>query len=341
MNPKVLAGALSFELSALYTAIESGDSTAQLLLFFAAHAAASALLAVFALPAMPPQYRQPRALVLAFLFSFSFFIPLIGLLGAMLAVFIALLKPRLARRTPFASVKQPEFVLSVGDTEPQLRKSGLRSVLLDASTPAQVRLKSLLTLQNMPARTAGPMLRKLLSDPSDDIRLVAYGMLDMQEKKINARTQEELQKLDLATESEARSNCLRHLAELHWELVYTGLVQGDVREHALAAALGYVDRGLELAGQNPGLWYLKARLLQASGRLEEAAEDFRIAVSWGLAEVRVLPYIAELAFERRDFAAVREVMATVAHSHVSPLMAPLVHFWRSDAGASRAREGGA
>ncbi len=338
MNPKILATAISFELSALYAAIDFGDSTAQLLLFFAAHAAASALLAQIAQPAMPPQYRQPRGVVLAFLFSFSFFIPLIGLLGAMLAVFVALLKPRLAKRTPFTSVKQPEFVLTVGDAEPQLRKSGLRSVLLDETTPAQVRLKSLMTLQNMPARTAGPMLRKLLSDPADDIRLVAYGMLDMQEKKINASTQEELRKLELATEPGARSNCLRHLAELHWELVYTGLVQGDVREHALACALRYVEQGLELSSHDPGLWYLKARLLQASGRLTEATQDFSVAVSCGLPESRALPYIAELAFERRDFAAVRDLMALVGHSHVSPLMAPLVEFWRGDA---RPNAGGA
>ncbi len=331
MNPKILAVALSFELSALYTALDLENSTTQLLLFFTAHAVASALLAVFALPAMPPQYRQPRAVVLAFLFSFSFFIPLIGLLGAMLAVFVALLKPRLAKGTPFASVKQPEFVLSVGDAEPQLRKSGLRSVLLDETTPAQVRLKSLMTLQNMPARIVGPMLRKLLSDPSDDIRLVAYGMLDMQEKRINARTEDELQKLKSATATEDRANCLRHLAELHWELVYTGLVQGDVREHALASALGYVEQGLELASNDPGLWYLKARLLQASGKLDQAAQDFSIAVSCGLPEGRALPYIAELAFERRDFATVRELMVLVARGNVSPLMAPLVKFWRGAA----------
>ena len=337
MNPKILATALGFELTALYTAIDFENSTAQLLLFFAAHAVASALLALFALPAMPPQYREPRATVLAFLFSFSFFIPLIGLLGAMLAVFMALLKPRLAKSTPFSSVKQPEFVLTVGDAEPQLRKSGLRSVLLDQSTPAHVRLKSLLTLQNMPARTAGPMLRKLLSDPADDIRLVAYGMLDMQEKRINARTQEELQKLELATDAEARSNCLRHLAELHWELVYTGLVQGDVREHALAAALRYVEQGLELTSHDPGLWYLKARLLQASGRLEEAAQNFSISVSCGLPEARALPYVAELAYERRDFATVRQVMGLVAHAQVSPLMAPLIGFWSGEAKAGTVR----
>ncbi|MBE0622485.1 MAG: hypothetical protein IH605_17990 [Burkholderiales bacterium] len=327
MNPKILLSALAFELSALYTAINLDNGTAQLLLFFSVHGAASALLALFTLPLMPPQYRQPRVLVLAFLFSFSFFIPLIGLLGVMTAVIVALLKPRLANTTPFASVKQPEFVLTVGGAEPQLRKSGLRSVLLDQTTPAQVRLKSLMTLQNMPARISGPMLRRLLSDPADDIRLVAYGMLDMQEKHINARTQEELGKLELATEPKARADCLRQLAEVHWELVYTGLVQGDVREHALASALRYVEQALELASYDPGLWYLKGRLLQACGKLEEATQDFNIAVSCGLAEGRALPYIAELAFERRDFAAVRDVMALVARSHVSPLMAPLVDFW--------------
>jgi hypothetical protein len=335
MNPKSLTSAIAFELSAFYVAVDPANSTLELLLFFCLHAAASALLALFALPMLPSKYRQPRPAVLAFLFSFSFFIPIIGLLGVILAVFIAALKPRLARNAPFAAVKQPEFVLTLGDAEPQQRKSGLRSVLLDQSTPTQVRMKSLLTLQNMPARTAGPMLRSLLSDPSDDIRLVAYGMLDTQEKNINTRVQEELRRLEHATAREVRANCLRQLAELHWEMVYTGLVQGDVREHALASALGYAEQALQLSIDDPGLWYLKARLLQACGKLEEASQDFSVAVSCGLAEGRALPYSAELAFERRDFAAVREFMSQIARGPVAPVLAPVVKFWVRRAAAKR------
>ena len=106
---------------------------------------------------------------------------------------------------------------------------------------------------------------------------------------------------------------------------------------ALAGAMRFVEQALELASLDPGLWYLKARLLQAGGKLDEAAQDFSIAVSCGLPEGRALPYVAELAFMRRDFAAVREIMGLFAQGQVSPLMAPLVGFWLGTARARSAR----
>ena len=329
---KFLFSALGFELGALYTVLDARHGTAEVLSFLFLHAGASALLAFFSLQALPGKYRVPRLPVIAYLFSFSFFIPLFGLLGLLVAVFIAILKPRLVPHKPFAEVSQPEFVLSMRDA-PQFRLAGLRSVLLDQTTPAEVRLKSLFALQSMPARTAGPLLRKLLSDPADDIRLVAYGMLETQEKGINASIKVDLDKLAQVRDRDARLGCLRHIAELNWELVYTGLVQGDVRRHAIATGIGYAELALELTPEDAGLWFLKARLLQAGGDLAAAGEGINIAVSLGLPEARALPYVAEIAFGLRDFATVRESIGLIAGTQASSLMAPMIAFWRDQTSA--------
>jgi hypothetical protein len=329
---KFLFASLGFEFGALYTALDVPQGTADVLMFLALHAGASALLALFALPALPDKYRRPRRPVLAYLFSFCFFIPMFGLLGLMVAVFVSVLRPRLVPQVPFADVSPPEFVLSMRDA-PQIRLASLRSVLQDQTTPPEVRLKSLIALQNMQARTAGPLLRKLLSDPADDIRLVAYGMLGSKENVINASIKVDLDKLAQLSDPQGRLGCLRHVAELNWELVYTGLVQGDVRRHAITTGLGYAGKALELAPRDSGLWFLKARLLQADGELEAAREGFNYAISLGLPEVRVLPYVAEIAFGMGDFALVRQSVELISGTRASLLMAPLIDFWRDKAPA--------
>jgi tetratricopeptide (TPR) repeat protein len=333
MKLKYLFGALALEIGALYTTLDAKHGTVEVINFLALHGGASAFLALFSLPALPEHYRRPRRLVLAYLFSFSFFIPIFGLFGLLVAVLVAVLKPRLIPNKPFTRVKPPEFVLSIREAPPQFRMAGLRSILLDQDTPPEVRLKSLIALQSMPARTAGPLLRKLLSDPADDIRLVAYGMLDSQEKSINARIKTDLDKLATVTDMEARLGCLRHIAELNWELVYSGLVQGDVRRHALASGIAYAERAQEISPQDAGLWFLKGRLLQAAGDIEAAGVSFNIAVSLFLPEARVLPYVAEIAFEQRDFGTVRETIGLIAVAQTSSLMAPLIQFWRPRAAA--------
>lgn len=250
-----------------------------------------------------------------------------GLFGILLAIFVTVIAPRISRHMPFTEIKRPEYVLSIREPEPKFRLTGMRQLLLDQDAPPEVRLKSLTALQNMPGRLVGPMLRRLLSDPADDIRLVAYGMLDVQEKRINASIQDELDRLQQTVKEDIRQNAWRHLAELYWELVYTGLVQGDVRKYALTEAMKYLELAHALQPEDPGLWYLKGRLLHAAGRLDEAGDALSLAVACGLQEARVLPYLAEIAFEQRDFPVMRQFLAPLADGQATPMMAPVIRFW--------------
>ena len=209
--------------------------------------------------------------------------------------------------------------------------SSLKSILLDETLPAELRMRSMNALQNMPTRTVAATLRKLLGDPMDELRLIAYGMLDAKEKGISASIQAEREGLKRIDAPGARLNALRHLGELNWELVYSGLVQGDVRAYTLEQALRHVEAALELAERDPGLWFLKARVLQTCHRVAESREGFSMAISCGLPEERALPYLAEIAFEQRDFAALRKYIGIIADTQSTPAMGPIIRFWRGSA----------
>jgi hypothetical protein len=313
----------------LFFLLNFSEGPADLLAFFGVQALASAVLALATLTIMPPQWRKPRRPVLALLFCFAFFIPLFGAAGMLMAVLLTLLLPRHWRYKDFGEVEPLEYMPLTVETGSQLRISSLRTALLDPDAPTEVRLRSLVAMQTMPMRTVGPLLRKLLRDPSDDLRLLAYGMLDGAEKNINSLIAAELRNLQKSPERALRLNSLRHLAELHWELVYTGLVQGDVRDHAIAAALRYLRDALKLATADPGLWLLRARLLQARGSMNEADEALNIAVSCGLEEARALPYLAEIAYSRRSFPLVRDYLGLISPGKITPAMAAVVRYWQT------------
>jgi len=325
----VLAGIVVFglELAATWLLADLREGTTDLALYFALHGVSSAVLAWMLMHVLPARYRMPRGPVAALLFSFAFFIPLLGIAGMLTAVVINVLRPKAASDRPFEQVIAPEYVMSIREPGAQLRISSLKSMLLDPNVPAELRLKSLNALQNMPTRTAAPTLRRLLGDPLDELRLIAYGMLDQKEKHINGEIQSERANLQTAEDDAARLNILRRLVELNWELIYSDLVQGDVRAFHLAQVQEYAAQGLALAGNDPGLWFLKARGLQAAGRLDEAREAYSIAIASGLPEARALAYLAEIAFLQRDFAALREYLELVAQTQPAPVMAPLIRFW--------------
>lgn len=318
--------ALACEAGAVYFLANIPQGTGEVVSFLGMHLVASFLFALVVRGVLPDKYREPSQAVLALLTSFAFFIPIFGLLALVAGVLTVLSVPRGRVAMPFDTVRHPEFSTPQRDQAVRIRATGLRTLLLDPTLAPELRLRSLMALQNIPIRRAGPLLRRLLGDPSDDMRLTAYGLLDRESRRIGDAVQKELAALPRITERGPRLNALRRIAELYWELVYTGLAQADLSEHALGEGLKHCDAALAIAGRDPGLLLLRGRLLNAKGDATGALEAFEKAMEAGLSVERAAPYVAEIAFEAGDFDGVRRQLERM-DPQANPTVAPLVRFW--------------
>lgn len=305
-----------------------GANLTNLLGFLVVHGVASLCLAAFVSAALPPHFRRPVPAVIVLMFSFSFFIPILGLFGQLIAVITAKYLPRLVPELPYAEIPPIEFEFPPREMRERTKygPGGLTSRLRDTGVPKETRFKSLLALQGMPPKIANPLLQEMLGDPTDEVRLVAYGILDNQEKNINQHIHDEVVKLREAPTPELQSIAMRRLAELYWELVYGGLVHGDVRQHAIGETDRYLEQAMKLAPDDAGLWFLKGKMLLT--KRDPAAEAaFHRAVANGLEESRVLAYLAQIAFERRDYAEVRRIFGSIEESQFAARLRPAVRYW--------------
>jgi hypothetical protein len=321
--------ALALEVFAVFWLVPLKEgSPYNLLGFLVVHGLASLLLAAFVSVALPPHLRRPAAPVIVLLFGFSFFIPILGLIGQVIAVLVARFLPRIVPELPYAEIPPIEFEFPPREIRERTKygEGGLTSRLKDAGVPKEARFKSLLALQGMPARIANPLLQDMLGDPADEVRLVAYGILDNQEKQINQHIHEEITKLREADSPEMQLIALRRLAELYWELVYGGLVHGDVRDHAMSETDRYLIQAMQIAPDDAGLWFLKGRMLLF--RRDPAAEAaLHRAVANGLEESRVLAYLGQIAYERRDYREVRRIFSSLSESQFAPRLKQAVKYW--------------
>ena len=305
-----------------------------LLGFLLVHGVASLLLAAFVSAALPSHLRRPVPAVILLLFGFSFFIPVLGLIGQVVAVLVARFLPRIVPELPYAEIPPIEFEFPPREIRERTKygQGGLTSRLKDSGVPKETRFKSLLALQGMPPKIANPLLQEMLGDTADEVRLVAYGILDNQEKNINQHIHDELEKLQDADSPDMELIALRRLAELYWELVYGGLVHGDVRDHAMGETDRYLTQAMRIAPEDAGLWFLKGRMLLF--KRDPAAEAaLHRAVANGLEESRVLSYFAQIAFERRDYKEVRRIFSSLSESQYAARLRPAVRYWsRTSAG---------
>ncbi|MBL8385797.1 MAG: hypothetical protein JNM90_22125 [Burkholderiales bacterium] len=324
---KTWFGAASFELGSLVILLSSTTGTAALAAYALAHAIGSALIALALLPLVPARYARPRRWVLLFLFSFSFFVPIAGLVCVLGGLVFSLVLPRFSPADAFGRVEVPRFTTHRNAEGTGFRGGQVRAQLANDRAPVAARLTALSAVQHTPARLTGGILRELLADPVDDVRLLAYGMLDGKEKAISARI---LAARDVlaggVTPAEARA-AHRQIAELYWELIYQSLVQGDMLTFAAGEASRHARLALESDPDDAGLWFILGRLGLASDALAEAGRAFDEAGARGFPRERLLPYLGEWLFRQRRYSDVRALFGELRGKAAAPALLPLRRFW--------------
>ena len=301
---------------------------ADMFIVLGTHSIAAALLAAAMFPAMPAQYRRQKVGTIALLFVLSFMAPVIGPIFVILLVRVGLGGLSAKELLPLPqTINLPEFDLRSKGVD-RTAQGAIRSRLAK-HVPEKMRMQSLLTLQAVPNSVANPILEGLLSDDTDDIRLIAFGMLDAKEKALSQLIQRERTQLDAASGESERYESLRNLAELHWELIYASLAQGELRQHMLEMALAYARKAANCsaAAEDAPLALLTGRILMALGHQDEARVAFEHSRKNGQPGASVLPYLAELAFRRQDYAEVSRLMHALSAQQSTPRVRALVDIW--------------
>ena len=324
---KFSLSAFGLEAAALMLLLQSPNLSA-LLSFLALHGAASLLIALATRLLLPRRYAEPRGWVLAFLFSYNFFMPVVGMLCTVAAFVLGIWLPRLGRSHGYASVALPRFTTHRNHEGTGFRGGQVRSQLANPLAPLDQRLKALVALQDTPAHATGALLRKLLSDPADDMRLLAYGILDGKEKQIMQRIQENQRLLDAGLTDEGERHAgHKRIAELYYELIYQDLVQGDMRRFAGEQVRLHIEEARRHDGSDAGLWFMLTRLELQAGNVEAAAHALEQAREGGFARERLLPYIAELRFLQRRYGDVRQLFDELQATSTLPAVRAIRGYW--------------
>ena len=300
--------------------------TATLLASYAVYVVLTAAASTYA---MPSQYRSSPRRTFTHHVVMSAFVPVLGGLGLIVLALYARALNRPFREHPYSTVRLPVFTAPPSKDAAHAYGAGsIRSRLTNAALPADVRLQALLAAQAIPGNLSTRLLHEVLSDPSDDLRLTAYGMLDRGEKHINLRIQKAMAELERDLSDDQRGQLLKQLASHYWELVYQGYAQqGELYDFALKSAYQYALDALVHRDKDGELWVLTGRIALARHEPKAATFAFVLAQQLDVPPGRVEPYLAELAFERRDFATVRELVRRFGRQEVNFSTQPVIGFW--------------
>lgn len=296
--------------------------------YLAVHAAASIMASIALWRILPQKYRHPRVWVVCSLASFGFFTLTLGLVCLVLACLIVIRYRKEHAQQEIKSVATPPFMVEAQVHLSQFGEGGVRARLVNSSAPKQLRVKALLAMEGVSGHTSNDVIRIAMQDEDDEVRLLAFGMLDSRENELNTKINSLLRSLETEgiSPNEAADIHLQ-IAQLYWELVYQELVRDSLMEYAIERAFHHAAQCSEILTEAPGIHVLLGRLQMQTRDFPSARESFNRALSLGIQESRVVPYLAELAYLDRDFAEVNRLLASNPSFNAIPALAQVVAFW--------------
>jgi polysaccharide biosynthesis protein PelE len=325
---KLIVYCLISELSVIMFFFNVHSFWQRLLLIVFAHSLACALMAVYLAGEFSGRYfdvgRNPA---FALFFGFCFFIPVFGIAG--IVIYLLSLKYLLphGNRTEFSTVSLPPFMAESGGTAQGMGEGGAWSRLKVAYVPRDLRLKALLAANNSSGMNSSRLLQFATGDSDDEIRLLAFNLFDRREKVISSSISHALHSLRETVDAGKRRETFRTLAFSYWEAVYNDIVQDELADFYIGQSLEYAQQAADLGEEDPALQILMGRLFLRKGEIDRAEDAINAALDNGIHQDKAIPYLAELAYRKRDFAKLKHYFRTVRMLRHKPGIGPVAQFW--------------
>lgn len=271
-----------------------------------------------------------RLLLVFMLFLLSVFTPFLGAAGCWLSMTFGAIMAKHRHKEnvfwQFTDNADLPFTAPVGRPLPKLDSRGFTEQLaFDSDT--ETLYNKVVASRHIRDSQSGPVLKSAVAHSNERIRLVAYQMLD---KKVN-RLNKEIQRLEHEAKKAtglAKSNIHLQIANNYWELL---TLEGDepvARAQLLEQAAEQCTTALELQPGSVNAHFLFGQVSLKQGETEKATIAFAHAERLGMSKDKVVPYIAEAAFVKRDFKKLRELMSHLDPAFRSyPPFSNVVEFW--------------
>lgn len=323
-----LFGALGLEMVTLLRVINDHLSGSDIFEALLLHIIACSLMSGVLLSMLTSTY-QASAKLLTFLlfFMLAFYIPLLGMLGLMLALLPGLRPINTAVELPMNFNRIRTVYNNPVSSESAFDYGAISLESLLQSHKPEKRMEAVYATLKLEDKQAIPLLRIALRDPVDDIRLLAYALIDRKEHRISERIEGARKSLENRDGGNTR-HLYRSIVKDYWEIAHLGLVEGETLNFVLKKACEYLELGLQRYPTDRGLHFQYGKFLLKMKNPKLAYEEFKKAEHLGVERKQLLLYYAEIDFLQRRYGEVKRYMNEIEFTRSPPQIYAASRFWR-------------
>lgn len=309
---------LLLELLASYTLALSYP----LFLFTAIHAISTFLFSLFCYNLLPQRYKKKG--MFFFIFVVSFTLIMLSYIGGLCIVF--LLRRQKEYIPPVPESFSMETVLRE-DVKFSGRKFGEAAIAqMTKAAPYITKQETLMIGRDLKHPAVLELIRSSLHNPIDEIRLYAFNLISRIEEEINKNIAYLKDRLDKEDNKTRRAQIHSELARLYWELVYMNIVDKELEHIDLEEASFHIEEAMKVL-KNPNVYLLAGRIYLRKKEKDKALGFLETAHKMGIPPSRIIPYIAEIYFELRNYKGIMDVFSKWDGLTLYPNLYYIYLFW--------------
>lgn len=266
----------------------------------------------------------------AFLYGVCVVIPFFG---ALMCIFIAwsLDKMISAAQEHTETLETTLNLQEITPIEIQYGEGGVIRDLLNQNEDVKKRTKALFMLNHIQLSKVNHLIQKLLPEQADEMRLLAFSILEGQEDAISKRINELLPKLKQANlSSRKEAKIKKEIAEHYWELVYNHLLAQELENIIVEKAMSYAQLASKILTEDPSVWVLLGKIYKYSKDYDKAEKAFEKAMKLNIQPAQILPYLAEIKYMLKDYAGVIHYLSLSDTLLDIPQIAPTKLYWKPE-----------
>jgi len=291
------------------------------------HGTASISISLAVLLFLGRYYRHEIWIAFIFTLLLCFFIPVSGLI-----IILFVVSSVFSTHTKYHKhVEILDDSINLTEVRPVRRRFGAGGAvmhLLNKARPTSDRAKALFRMGEGNLAHVNRFMFKLFADKSDEIRLLAFNILEQQESSITEDINKLLEILKTPDiKAETRAKIEKNLAMLYWEFIYKRLLLRELQPAILQKAEQYALSALKVMDNDATLWGLLGKIYERLKKYDLAAEAFAKTAEFNIPPSQVLPYLAEIEFHVRHYGAVQKYLNESETLSDVALIAPVKRFW--------------
>jgi tetratricopeptide (TPR) repeat protein len=280
---------------------------------------------------LPQRYQQHVLGPIIFFFSLGFFMPIFGSIGLFIALMFGIWKQKNIQN------KNKVWRLTgralIPNRTPNIYKKltfsahGMLS-RLQKSDNLKEHLGIVLATRFMREENAVPLLNLALKNPQDDVRLIAFTLLEKKNAHINAdieRLQNSLSKDEKSTKTHIA------IAINYLRLVLLNLIQAEMRDQVLDIAHQHLNKALNEDSSDRNGHFILGQILLEQGQVDKAESAFNRALELGFAPSNIYYFLAQIAYQRRQFHKLKEYLSKIPIEYRRyPPLDKIAAYWLGD-----------